>query len=142
MREGPGAVSELKHRPPAVEDAKRAMHQALLDHVLEPMRRVARDAGYAITVHGSLVQDIDLVAIPWIETAKTPDYLVDRLAAVVASIVGRCNLYRTGTDRWADKPHGRRATTLLVYAHLDMHTQIDLSVVTPHRGKDNDDAAD
>ena len=103
-----------------------AMINELLSHILEPMRTVARDAGYAITVHGSLARDIDLVAIPWVETHVMPaDFLVTRLAAVVASITGRCNAMAD----WTEKPHGRRAKTLMVWGERFGHVDIDLSVM-------------
>lgn len=103
-----------------------AMCNELLSHILEPMRTVARDAGYAITVHGSLARDIDLVAIPWSEHhVMSADFLVTRLAAVVASITGRCNAMAD----WTDKPHGRRAKTLLVWGDRFGTVDIDLSVM-------------
>jgi hypothetical protein len=37
--------------------------------LIEPLRAVARSLGYALTVHGSLVRDIDLVAVPWTSDA-------------------------------------------------------------------------
>ena len=33
--------------------------------LIEPLRAVAREHGYALTEHGSMQRDIDLVAIPW-----------------------------------------------------------------------------
>lgn len=103
-----------------------AMCTELLKHILEPIRTVARDAGYAILVHGSLSRDIDLVAIPWVETHVMPaDFLVTRIAAVVASISGRCN----AKDEWTAKPHGRCAKTLIVWGERFGHIEIDLSVM-------------
>jgi hypothetical protein len=101
------------------------MCETLLEHIIEPMRRVARDAGYAITIHGSLARDIDLVAIPWADRADDPDFLVNRLCGAIASITGRCNQY----NEWAEKPHGRRAKTLLVWGTQFGSIDIDLSVM-------------
>jgi hypothetical protein len=102
------------------------MITTLLDHILEPMRRVARDAGYALTIHGSLARDIDMVAVPWVEhNVGDPDYLVSRLTAVVAGITGRCN----PMNDWTDKPHGRRAKSLLVWGGRFGSVDIDLSVM-------------
>lgn len=103
-----------------------AMINELLSHILEPIRVVARDAGYAITVHGSLARDIDLVAIPWVETHVMPaDFLVTRIAATVASITGRCNAMAD----WTEKPHGRCAKTLMIWGERFGHVDIDLSVM-------------
>lgn len=102
-----------------------AYNRALLDLILPPMRRVAKDEGYAITVHGSLNRDIDLVAIPWREHNVTePEILRTKLAGAVAAITGRCNWMKD----WTEKPHGRRATTLLVWCGQNS-ADIDLSVM-------------
>lgn len=119
-------MSDEKHPNPVDVAVARAMCTTLLEHILEPMRVVARDAGYAITVHGSLARDIDLVAIPWTKHGEYgPDYLVTRLAATIASITGRCN----PMSEWADKPHGRRAKTLMVWGGRFGTVDIDLSVM-------------
>lgn len=119
-------VSE-KHPNPVNVAVARALNTALLEHILEPMRRVAQDAGYALTVHGSLARDIDLVAIPWVDhNVRDADYLVDRLCAAVAAIVGRCNPMKD----WTEKPHGRRAKTILVWGGGRFGSvDIDLSVM-------------
>jgi hypothetical protein len=80
---------------------------------------------HAITVHGSIARDIDLVAVPWTDRAAEPDYLVDRLTAAVASVTGRCNAY----NDWTVKPHGRLAKILLVWGQPFGSIDIDLSVM-------------
>lgn len=130
-------MSDEKHPNPADVAVARAMCTALLDHILEPMRRVARDAGYALTVHGSLARDIDLVAIPWVEhRVGDPDFLVSRLTAVVAGVIGRCN---AGKD-WTEKPHGRRAKTLMVWGTRFGTVDLDLSVMPALTKPDGDGA--
>lgn len=44
-----------------------AYNHALLDIILPPIRRAAKEATYAVTVHGTLNRDVDLVAISWVE---------------------------------------------------------------------------
>jgi len=58
--------------------------------------------GYALALHGSMVNDLDIVAIPWVEEAAAPEELV---AAIKAGMVGFTD-WDTGKDR--DKPHGRQ----------------------------------
>jgi hypothetical protein len=126
-------VSEQKYPNAADYAVAKAMNTTLLEHILEPMRIVARDGGYAIAVHGSLARDIDLVAIPWTNTGEyDADYLVMRLAAAIASITGRCN----PMNEWTDMPHGRRAKTLLVWGGRFGTVDIDLSVM-PKIAKDH-----
>ena len=38
--------------------------------------KIARVYGYALCVHGSLARDMDLVAVPWTDSAQDPEYVV------------------------------------------------------------------
>lgn len=38
--------------------------------------KIARVYGYALAVHGSLARDMDLVAIPWTDSAQEPEYVL------------------------------------------------------------------
>lgn len=117
----------MRDRTDADDIVQGAYNRALLDLILPPMRRVAKDEGYAITVHGSLNRDIDLVAIPWREHAVAePDELVRRLSGAIGGVTGRCN----HRDEWTKKPHGRVAKTLLVWCG-ESTADIDLSVMPP-----------
>lgn len=82
------------------------------------LREVARQHGYALALHGSLVRDLDLVAIPWTDEAGEPD-------ALVRAIVERCGALVPG-DNPTPKPHGREAWTILFG---DGGGYIDLSVM-------------
>lgn len=127
-------MSDVKHHPPVARAAARALCEAVLDGIIEPVRRVARDAGYAVAVHGSLARDIDLVAIPWVEhNVSSPDYLAERIAAVIAGQVGRCNIMGKKKDglTWTAKPHGRQAITIMAWGDLFGSIDIDFSVITP-----------
>lgn len=45
--------------------------------------RVARRHGYAIGVHGSMSRDLDLIAVPWVESASSPDELLKEICEMV-----------------------------------------------------------
>jgi hypothetical protein len=94
---------------------------SLVDDLLPPMRLAARGCGWAITVHGSLKRDIDLVAIPWTTSAQKPEVLVDRLIGVIAGVLGRA----VPMKDWTEKPHGRRALTIITSGEAE----IDLSIM-------------
>jgi len=68
------------------------------------MREIAMAHGYALTLHGSMNRDCDMVLVPWTEEAKEPDKMIDelreRLGAIIPDGDPQC------------KPHGRRAWTL------------------------------
>lgn len=62
--------------------------------------------GYALSVHGSLARDFDLIAVPWVENVSSPKVV---LAAIVSegfavNVVGEPE----------NKPHGRVSYTLSV----------------------------
>jgi len=81
------------------------------------LREAARPLGYALTVHGSLARDLDLVAIPWAAEAAPPEELV---AALVLASGGL-----QGPHANNPKPHGRRGWTI----SLGAGAYIDLSVM-------------
>lgn len=122
----------MKDRTEADDITQGAYNRALLDLILPPMRRAAKDCGYAITVHGSLNRDIDLVAIPWREgQISEMDRLVEVVCGAVRAITGRCNRQQGNTP----KPHGRVAYTLLAWCG-ESTAHLDLSVMPALTGKD------
>lgn len=126
----------MRERTEADDIVQGAYNRALLELILPPMRLSAKDGGYAITVHGSLNRDIDLVAIPWrTHNVCTADQLVISLCGAVRGITGRCN-FQTNRDLeksdsivdFTQKPHGRKAATLMVWCG-ENSANLDLSIV-------------
>lgn len=106
---------------PALRRAREAYIHALLADLLPPMRTVARACGYALAVHGSLQRDIDLIAIPWTTSAYEPQTFVDRLCGAIAGVTGRA----VPRGEWTEKPHGRRALSIITSGDA----YIDLSIM-------------
>lgn len=112
----------MRERTEADDLVQGAYNRALLDLILPAMRRTAKEAGYALTVHGSLNRDIDLVAVPWVaHNVWSKEALHEALVGAVRAITGRCS----GRDEWEAKPHGRFAKSLYAWcgestAHLDL----------------------
>lgn len=100
--------------------------------LLEPLRKVAHDYGYALAVHGSTARDIDLVAVPWADIAVDPLTLAEAVRSTAERVHGlafqlpprgRAMHQRLGSP--SEKPHGR-----LVWSfHLGGGPYIDLSVM-------------
>lgn len=126
-------IFDARADSPALRAATKAFVEAFLAEVLEDLRLAARGSGYAVAVHGSRARDIDMIAIPWTIQADSPDFLVKRLCGVLAGKVGRAVYSKS---EWSDKPHGRRATTIIMPG---MCPEIDLSVMP--RIEPSDDAA-
>lgn len=45
--------------------------------VLESLRKIAFKCGYALAVHGSLENDLDLIAVRWNDNYESPTYLME-----------------------------------------------------------------
>lgn len=113
----------MRERTRLDDEVQRAACRALLDGILEPLRLAARSQGYAVAVHGSLCRDLDLVAIPWIEEAKSPDELLLAIQGALRATVGNGI-----TREFVKKPHGRVATIIITFCGQN-HYEIDLSVM-------------
>ena len=108
----------------ALRLATEAFSDAFLKVVMPDLRLAAKGCGYALAVHGTRARDIDMIAVPWVEGADEPDFLVQRLCGVLSGKVGRS--VRQSAE-WADKPHGRKAVTIFLAG--SMTPEIDLSIV-------------
>lgn len=86
---------------------------------------MAREYGYALAIHGSVLTDLDLVAIPWTEEAIDPYGLMK----LIKAHCGKCgvNLDEYGNEHLGPtrKPHGRMAWKLF----MDAGGSVDLSVM-------------
>ena len=79
--------------------------------ILPKLQTVARNHGYALAVHGTMVRDLDLIAAPWTEEATDDETLARALCAAVGG-----KIYGTMHDGKTDKvdfnpvqrPHGRK----------------------------------
>ena len=120
--------------PVTPEHAARA--RKLADQIIEPLRAVAREHGYALGVHGSLARDIDLIAAPWSLEISPPPVLAEALRAKAEEINGfALNKDAVGSNNPSyfhrgspgHKPHGRLCWTFW----LNGQVYIDLSVMTP-----------
>jgi hypothetical protein len=67
------------------------------------LAEIARANGYALAVHGSLARDMDLIAVPWIESPEPPE-------KVIAAIESQFAIKRIGELTGA--PHGRMIQTI------------------------------
>ncbi|WP_089177184.1 hypothetical protein [Bosea sp. AS-1] len=83
-------------------------------------RCIAWSEGYALMMHGSFTRDLDLLAVPWTETASEPEHVVNRIAEA-------CDLMRPHRPASA-KPQGRLAFTLMFKGFGDPRF-VDLSVM-------------
>lgn len=84
------------------------------------MSDVAKRFGYSVTLHGTCVRDIDLVAVPWTDDAIPADSLAIRIAGAMQLVV---------IGEPTEKPHGRIAHAM--FDPDEPTQQIDLSIIRP-----------
>ena len=103
-----------KQAAPAMPAVYCSLYRVLVD--------VGRELGYAMAIHGTLANDMDVLAAPWTDEAAPAEDLV----AAVIDRTGAMDLNRANPGKNPGvKPHGRLAWTLL----LDGGAYIDLSVM-------------
>lgn len=94
--------------------------------VIDDVRAIAREHGYAIAVHGSLrrERDIDLLAAPWVKNAHAPRTLMRAINRL--PYLERVKRH----DADPPKPHGRLGWVWLVrHRGKDCPAYVDLSVM-------------
>ena len=87
---------------------------------LPEIRKIAAECGWAVAIHGSVVHDLDLMAMPWVEEHTTADELAQRLTDI-----NQPNYRRPyEKSKPGDKPNGR-----IVYTIFMGGTYIDMNVI-------------
>lgn len=88
--------------------------------------KTGKGLGYNITLHGSLMRDLDIVAIPWIDNCASSDKLIQKICKdCELEIID--NNEQEENNGIAFKPHGRIAVSLI--NHGKWMTYVDLSIM-------------
>jgi hypothetical protein len=100
------------------------MSEAMLvtrEHAFRAAQNAVRNQGYAVAAHGSWVKDLDLIAVPWQETAIDAETCASLIAeAIPGNLAGAPEV----------KPYGRLAWTIYPkYAWGFDRWYVDLSVL-------------
>lgn len=91
------------------------------------IRRVAYEHGWAVALHGSIVHDLDLMAMPWVEEHSSADVLAEKLSEVIGT--------KYDAPKRVIKYDGEKPNNRVVYTIISGQTWIDLNVikeVEPH----------
>ena len=97
----------------------RAVFYAIL---WESFRKAALECGWALSLHGSMASDMDMMAMPWVEDAKPIEELIKALSDCIDGTIWKGHHFKP----FYGKPHGRITYTLSIYS--DYH--IDLSIMS------------
>jgi len=94
------------------------------------LRYVAERCGYALAVHGSLKTDIDLLAVPWRESAVSAAFLAEEIRLTLERIVGHAKIPEYERGRLPEqKPCGRLAWSFYLQPEGVDGPYVDLSVM-------------
>jgi hypothetical protein len=93
---------------------------------LPKMREVAREHGYAITTHGSMSRDFDIVVIPWTDNVSDVYTVAHAIRDAAGSNSWRC------PDTEGNAPHGRQWWPFdwKDSSHKNKD-YVDMSIITP-----------
>lgn len=90
--------------------------------IIPRIRKIAREHGYAVAIHGSMKRDLDVMAMPWVDNAKAPESLA---MALMKEFLGHSYMRVYLKKQKYGKPHGRLTYILPVKGR----GWIDLSVM-------------
>ena len=92
--------------------------------------------GWCVVMHGSMTRDLDLIMIPWEDRAHlmTAEQCIVMLAQGEKLRLTNGKEPKIGEIDWTDKPHGRKATSLL-FPEFGDPRWVDISIM-PALGKD------
>lgn len=86
----------------------------------EDIRKCAMDLGWAVALHGSLASDMDVMAMPWTDTATNFETLV----VAIVSLFDKNEMVHHRSIDYFSKPHGRTVATIPIWEdfYLDIST--------------------
>lgn len=93
----------------------------------EDIRQCAMDCGWAVSLHGSLASDMDIMAMPWVENAVSFKEMIDR----VSKLFKDNDMSSQYVITYNEKPHNRVVATIPIWSdfYLDISTVNTADVV-------------
>lgn len=96
--------------------------------LLESLRKIAINKGYALAVHGTMASDMDLLAVAWTEDAEPHESLLDAFWDEIGNTI-----FKVDKDLLTPeiKPNGRLAYSIPIIGDWF----VDLSIIPPVKYK-------
>ena len=93
----------------------------------EDIRQCAMDCGWAVSLHGSLASDMDIMAMPWVDNAVSFKEMVDRISKLFKDN----DMSSQYVITYNEKPHNRIVATIPIMLdfYLDISTINTANVV-------------
>ncbi len=108
--------------PKTIDEIKPGFGPIYAAGMYPKLAKIFQKHGYALAVHGSVMNDFDLIAVPWVETVSEPE-------VVLADVYKSLSLINKSGP--SVRAHGRRAYMLNIsYARC----ALDISFVQPSGG--------
>lgn len=84
------------------------------------IRQCAMDCGWALALHGSLVSDMDIMAMPWVDDSTSFRVLIDKISKLFSGNM----MAETYFITYNKKPHNRIVATIPIIEdfYLDIST--------------------
>lgn len=102
----------MKSREHVTTNGKAVFYAAMWND----FRQAALDKGWALALHGSLANDMDIMAMPWTETASTDEEMINALRSCFTEpiFIG---------IQITDMPNNRKVFTLSIWSdfYLDIN---------------------
>lgn len=111
----------MKNRSEVTENQRSAVYAVLYND----FRNAALNCGYALAVHGSMLSDLDLLAVAWVEDAKPEEELVKAISDCIGDTIWKDHHFKHRKEN----PHGRISYSLSIYSDW----YIDLSIIPPKK---------
>jgi hypothetical protein len=96
----------------------------------DSFKKAALECGYALSIHGSMHSDMDLIAMAWTDDAKS----VEELVSAINDCLGHTVWSDSNLENKTVKPHGRISYSLSIMGNWF----IDLSIMPPKPTKCSD----
>jgi len=106
----------VKDRETITTNGRAVFYAALWDD----LRQAAIAKGWALGLHGSLSNDMDIMAMPWVDGATTDVEMIDALKKCFTD--SQCI-----TMEISDMPNNRRVFTLSIWADF----YLDINIIKP-----------
>ncbi|MGN1158346.1 MAG: hypothetical protein ACI4TK_19410 [Agathobacter sp.] len=114
-----------KNREAVTCNGRPAFYAAMWDDI----RKCAMDYGWAVALHGSLASDMDIMAMPWTESAVS----FPQLVCYIAELFDGNKLSENYSITYYEKPHNRVVATIPIWADF----YLDVSAICNDQSIDN-----
>ena len=109
-----------KNREAVTCNGRSAFYACMWDDI----RQCAMDSGWAVALHGSLNSDMDIMAMPWVESAVSFEEVIKNISELFTGNYSSDNYFIT----YDEKPYNRIVATIPIFADF----YLDISTIKTH----------